>query len=80
MRDDGALLLSLESKTICGCNYGSVNAQEDFPKLLSLYQRGKLDLEGMVTNTYSIDRALDAFYHPFAYAAHRSPELLDVAA
>jgi hypothetical protein len=26
------------------------------------------------------DRALEAFYHPFAYAAHRSPELLDVAA
>jgi hypothetical protein len=26
------------------------------------------------------DRALDAFYHPFAYAARRSPELLDVAA
>jgi hypothetical protein len=26
------------------------------------------------------DRALDAYYHPFAYAAHRSPELLDVAA
>jgi len=25
-------------------------------------------------------RALDAFYHPFAYAAHRRPELLDVAA
>ena len=25
-------------------------------------------------------RALEAFYHPFAYAAHRSPELLDVAA
>ena len=25
-------------------------------------------------------RALEAFYHPFAYAARRSPELLDVAA
>ena len=25
-------------------------------------------------------RALDAFYHPFAYAARTSPELLDVAA
>jgi len=25
-------------------------------------------------------RALDAFYHPFAYAARRSPHLLDVAA
>ena len=26
------------------------------------------------------DRALEAFYHPFAYAARTSPELLDVAA
>ena len=25
-------------------------------------------------------RALDAFYHPFAYAARSTPELLDVAA
>lgn len=25
-------------------------------------------------------RALEAFHHPFAYAAHRSPELLDIAA
>lgn len=30
--------------------------------------------------TVDRDRALDAFYHPFAYAARRSPELLDVAA
>lgn len=25
-------------------------------------------------------RALEAYYHPFGYAAHRRPELLDVAA
>ena len=25
-------------------------------------------------------RALEAFYHPFAYAARREPELLDLAA
>ena len=30
--------------------------------------------------TVDPSRALDAFYHPFAYAARRSPELLDVAA
>jgi hypothetical protein len=30
--------------------------------------------------TVDPDRALDAFYHPFAYAARRSPELLEVAA
>jgi hypothetical protein len=26
------------------------------------------------------NRALDAYYHPFAYAARSTPELLDVAA
>ncbi len=26
------------------------------------------------------DRALDAFYHPFAYAAQRTPEVLELAA
>ena len=38
-----------------GCFYGSVNPQVDFPKLLRLYRRGKLDLDQMVTRTYSID-------------------------
>jgi S-(hydroxymethyl)glutathione dehydrogenase/alcohol dehydrogenase len=56
-----ALLLSLEGKTICGCMYGSVNPREDFPKLLHLFERGKLDLEGMVTRTYTIDQAPQAF-------------------
>ena len=56
-----ALTLSLEGKTICGCNYGSVNPAEDFPKLIRLYTRGKLDLDGMVTSTYTIDQAPNAF-------------------
>ena len=30
--------------------------------------------------TVDRDRALEAFYHPFAYAARREPELLDLAA
>jgi S-(hydroxymethyl)glutathione dehydrogenase/alcohol dehydrogenase len=41
--------------------YGSVNPREDFPKLLNLFERGKLDLERMVTRTYSIDQAPEAF-------------------
>jgi len=55
------LLLPLEGKTVCGCYYGNVNPREDFPMLLDLDRRGKLDLEGMVTNTYSIDDAPRAF-------------------
>ena len=56
-----ALLLSLEGKTIKGSMYGNVNPRVDFPNLLDLNRRGKLDLEGMVTNTYPIDDAPRAF-------------------
>ncbi len=56
-----ALMLSIDGKTICGSMYGNVNPREDFPKLLDLNRRGKLDLEALVTNTYSIDDAPQAF-------------------
>jgi len=56
-----SLLLALEGKTIRGCNYGNVNPREDFPKLISLCDHGKLDLAGMVTTTYTIDGAPQAF-------------------
>ena len=56
-----ALLLSLDGKTICGSMYGNVNPRVDFPLLLDLNRRGKLDLEGLVTKTYSIDDAPLAF-------------------
>ena len=41
-----------------------------------------LHLASDSTFELSVDRsrALDAFYHPFAYAAWRTPELLEVAA
>jgi len=56
-----ALLLPLQGKTIKGSMYGNVNPRVDFPKLLDLDRRGKLDLAGMVTTKYSIDQAPQAF-------------------
>ncbi len=56
-----ALIFFADAKNVQGCFYGSVNPREDFPKLLGLYKRGKLDLDGMVTKTYSIDEAPQAF-------------------
>lgn len=56
-----ALMLFAEAKTIQGCFYGSVNARVDFPMLLDLYKQQKLDLDGMVTSTYRIDEAPQAF-------------------
>jgi S-(hydroxymethyl)glutathione dehydrogenase/alcohol dehydrogenase len=51
----------LSGKRLCGCMFGSANPKYDFPRLLELYAAGKLDLEGMVTKTYSIDEAPQAF-------------------
>jgi S-(hydroxymethyl)glutathione dehydrogenase/alcohol dehydrogenase len=56
-----ALAFPLSGKALCGCMFGSANPQHDFPKLLDLYRGGKLDLEGMVTRTYTIDEAPKAF-------------------
>lgn len=56
-----ALTLSLKAKTICGCMYGSANPSVDFPKMLNLYKAGRLDLDGMITKTYSIDEVPQAF-------------------
>jgi S-(hydroxymethyl)glutathione dehydrogenase/alcohol dehydrogenase len=56
-----ALAFPLQGKKLCGCVAGSANPKHDFPRLLDLYRSGKLDLEGMVTRTYTIDEAPQAF-------------------
>ena len=55
-----ALMLSLGGKTIKGSFYGNVNPQLDFPMYLDLYRSGKLNLDDMVTSTYSIEEAPQA--------------------
>ena len=56
-----ALTLPLSAKTIKGSMYGSANFKVDFPMLLGLYKSGKLDLDAMVTRTYTLDEAPQAF-------------------
>lgn len=56
-----ALMFPLTSKTFKGSMYGGAEFKVDFPKYLDLYKQGKLDLDRMVTHTYSIDEALKAF-------------------
>ncbi|MEM9328193.1 MAG: zinc-binding dehydrogenase, partial [Bacteroidota bacterium] len=41
--------------------YGGCRPQIDFPKLVSLYDKGDLLLDEMITRTYPIDRLQDAF-------------------
>ncbi len=55
-----ALMLASDGKTIKGSFYGDANFRSDMPMLLDLYRGGKLNLDDMVSKTYSIDEAPQA--------------------
>jgi len=55
-----ALMLSMDGKTIKGSFYGDTNFRSDMPMLLDLYRAGKLNLDDMVSQTYTIDQAPQA--------------------
>jgi S-(hydroxymethyl)glutathione dehydrogenase/alcohol dehydrogenase len=56
-----ALMISMEGKIVKGSFYGDANVHHDFPMLLDLYKSGRLNLDDMVTRTYSIDEGPQAF-------------------
>ena len=53
--------LTFGEKTLTGSYFGSARPREDFPRLLGLYQAGRLMLDELITRTYSIDEAPQAF-------------------
>jgi len=57
----GAFLMPFQEKVLVGSMYGSARPSVDFPKLLDLYKGGRLKLDELVTATYSVDQAEQAF-------------------
>lgn len=55
------LSLPADERTLKGSWLGSARPQFDFPRLLGLYQCGHLKLDELVTRTYHIDEAPQAF-------------------
>jgi S-(hydroxymethyl)glutathione dehydrogenase/alcohol dehydrogenase len=53
--------LMLMEKQVVGALFGSANPRADIPKLLELWSNGQLDLDGLVTKTYSLDGVNDGF-------------------
>jgi len=47
--------LTLMQKQLVGSIFGSANPRHDIPRLLQMYQDGKLKLDELVTNTYTLD-------------------------
>ncbi|MBA2336786.1 MAG: NDMA-dependent alcohol dehydrogenase [Acidimicrobiia bacterium] len=48
-------VLTLFEKTVKGTLFGSGNPMHEIPKLINLYQNGQLELDALITNTYTLD-------------------------
>jgi S-(hydroxymethyl)glutathione dehydrogenase/alcohol dehydrogenase len=46
---------AMQRKELVGCIFGNANPRYDIPRLLNLYMDGKLKLDEMVTNVYTLD-------------------------
>ena len=56
-----AVFLTVFEKQLIGSLFGSGNPRRDIPKLLELYTQGQLDLDGLVTNTYTLDQINEGY-------------------
>ena len=57
----GTLSLPADERTLKGSWLGSARPQYDFPRILALYEAGKLKLDELITQTYTIEQAPEAF-------------------
>jgi len=53
--------LTFEEKTLTGSYFGSARPRQDFPRLIGLYRAGRLKLDELITRTYRIEEAPQAF-------------------
>ena len=56
-----AALFTISEKKLVGCTLGSCNSVRDIPRLIALWQAGRLDLEGLVTARRPLDEINEAF-------------------
>lgn len=54
-------IITRQEKTVTGTYYGSANTARDFPRIIDLYRRGRLDLDRMVSRTYRLDQINQAY-------------------
>jgi len=55
------LAFPLEEKSIIGSLYGSANMRRDMPRLIELYQRGRLKIDELISKRIKLDEVNAAF-------------------
>ncbi|MFQ5933010.1 MAG: Zn-dependent alcohol dehydrogenase [Dehalococcoidia bacterium] len=56
-----AVSIVRDEKVLKGCYYGSSRMRVDIPKMVELYQSGRLNLDDLVTRRYSLDQINEAY-------------------
>jgi len=63
-----AIMLTMFEKQVMGSLFGSANIRKDIPRLFEMYLQGQLNLDGLITRTYTLDQINEG------YEAMRSAE------
>jgi S-(hydroxymethyl)glutathione dehydrogenase/alcohol dehydrogenase len=53
--------LAMQRKELIGCIFGNANPRRDIPRLLRLYDEGKLKLDELVTTEYALEDINDGY-------------------
>lgn len=61
VRIEPAALFTITEKKVVGCTLGSCNALREIPRLVALYQAGRLDLDSLITTRRPISEVNEAF-------------------
>jgi S-(hydroxymethyl)glutathione dehydrogenase/alcohol dehydrogenase len=48
-------------RVVRGCSYGGARIREDLPRLVALYQAGRLRIDELITRRYALEEANEAF-------------------
>jgi S-(hydroxymethyl)glutathione dehydrogenase/alcohol dehydrogenase len=56
-----AIMLTMYEKQVLGSLFGSANIRKDIPRLFELYLQGQLNLDDLVTRTYTFDQINEGY-------------------
>jgi S-(hydroxymethyl)glutathione dehydrogenase/alcohol dehydrogenase len=56
-----AIMLTMMEKQLRGSLFGSANIRKDIPQLFELYLQGQLNLDDLVTQTYTLDQINEGY-------------------
>ena len=56
-----AVMLTMYEKQVLGSLFGSANIRKDIPRLFELYLQGQLNLDDLVTRTYTLDQINEGY-------------------